>query len=85
MIREKDDMVFVIQPRCLKCGRLMVRDKVAGRMGAFGTDSLSFTPVATLLEMVFRCKKHNLLYTVPFNELEIINKYGLDKQKLVEE
>jgi hypothetical protein len=86
VIREKDGFVYVVQPRCPKdnCNRLMVRDRVAGRMGAFGTDSLSFIPVATLCEMVFRCKKHGLLYRVPASELEVINQYPLDRQKLAE-
>lgn len=85
MIREKDGMVFVIQPRCIKCGSRMIRDRVAGRMGQYDTDSLSFTPVATLVEMIFRCRKHNLLYRVPYSELAVINQYPVDKQKLVEE
>jgi hypothetical protein len=63
----------------------MIRDRVAGRMGAYGTDSLSFIPVATLCEMVFRCKKHNLLYQVPYSELSVINQYPIDHQKLVDE
>jgi len=85
LIKEKDGMVFVTQPKCPKCGSLMVRHRVAGRMGEWGTDSLSFTPVSTLTDMVFRCKRHGLLYRVPYSELSIINKYPLDCQKLVQE
>ena len=87
MIRERDGMVFVIQPKCPKngCGARMVRDRVAGRMGSYGTDSDTFTPVATLCEMIFRCKKHGLLYQVPASELEIINQYPITCQKLTEQ
>ena len=87
MIKEKDGMVFVTQPKCPKpgCGSLMVRHRVAGRMGEHGTDALSFTPVTTLTDMVFRCKRHGLLYRVPYSELSIINQYPLDKQKLVQD
>ena len=63
----------------------MIRDRVAGRMGAYGTDSDTFTPVATLCEMIFRCKRHGLLYRVPASELEIINQYPLHCQKLTEQ
>jgi len=78
-------MVFVTQPRCPKCGSLMARHRVAGRMGEWGTDSLSFTPVNTLTDMVFRCKRDGLMYRVPYSELSTINKYPLDRQKLVQE
>ena len=87
MITERDGMVFVTQPKCPKqgCGSLMVRHRVAGRMGEYGTDSLSFTPVSTLTEMVFKCKRHNLYYRVPYSELSIINQYPLDCQKLTQQ
>lgn len=85
MISERDGMVFVTQPKCQRCGSLMTRYRVAGRMGEFGTDSLSFTPVSTLTEMVFKCKRHDLFYRVPYYELAIINQYSMDKQKLTQE
>lgn len=94
MIREfpAENRAELVVPQCL-CGAYMVRDSVAGKLGADNNtrqrgsqmvlDPLTMSPNVTLLYMSFRCKKHRYAVRIPTEELIKLNNYPAKNVKLV--
>lgn len=83
----------LLVPQC-KCGRYMVRDQVAGKIGSGNNtirrgnkeylDPLTTSANVTMFLMTFRCKVHNFFVKVPIEEIVKMNQYPANNIKLVD-
>jgi len=72
----------------------MVRDRIHGKLGADNNtrqkgasvvlDPLTMGPNVTLLQMTFRCRKHNYALRIGTEDLIVMNKYPASSIRLVD-
>lgn len=84
----------LVIPQC-RCGRYMVRDQIAGKIGSgnntikrFGReylDPLTMSANVTMFRMTFRCKAHPTYWVkIPMEEIVKMNEYPAANIKLVD-